>query len=434
MAATIGLESIQVTNRANLQLKLSQALTPDIFQQLQAVELAASIPAVDHLRNIMASPTAGIDAQAVFDTRPIVGAIDRYISSSPELVDLSAKCSIGLDGGEAVSIRQRPNDLILVAHRQRLRLFLNMGDGIELDTGLGCAFDEAVPLVAAIYHIYLEHATALPSTPQPHRRSKKPRLRQLVSHWGLDWFRSLLAADFDDQQELNPATNSKLGRHLGIHRQRQIGYSYVGLVLSLGQISIDQLRGLGDLADQYGDGSLRLTPWQNVILPNALNTDLPNLLSALEKLGLQTDATHPAGSIVACRGKPGCQAAETNSHAHAQELIQQLIDRLDQPLQIHISGCGKGCAHPLGSDIALLGISDDQTENYEIYLRSSNQTFGQRLFPMRPVAEVIKMIDRMINIYQQQRRYPQESFDDFVQRYTLADLHQLFAFPIDSQT
>jgi ferredoxin-nitrite reductase len=434
LAASIGLESIQVTNRANLQLKLSQTLTPDIFQQLQAVKLAAPIPAVDHLRNIMASPTAGIDPQAVLDTRPIVGAIDRYIASHPELVGLSAKCSIGIDGGEAVSIRQRPNDLILVAHRQGLRLFLNMGDGIELDTGLGCGFDDAVPLIAAIYHIYLEHAPALPSTPQQHRRSKKPRLRQLVAHWGLDWFRSLLAAGFDDQQELNPATTSKPGGHLGIHRQRQTGYAYVGLVLPLGQLSIDQLQGLGDLADQYGDSSLRLTPWQNIILPNVLETELPQVIQKLAQLGLPTNAHHPAGSIAACRGKPGCQAAETNSHVHAQELIQQLTARLDQPLQIHVSGCGKGCAHPLGSDIALLGISDEQTEGYEIYLRSGNQTFGHRLFPVMPVEQAMEVIDRLLRIYQQQRRTAQESFDDFVQGHPFADLHQLFALPIDSQT
>ena len=262
-------------------------------------------------------------------------------------------------------------------------------------------------------------------------KRKKPRLRQLVAHWGLDWFHSLLAADFNDQQELNP-TVSKLGGHLGIHRQRQIGYSYVGLILPLGQLSIAQLRGLGDLADQYGDGSLRLTSWQNVILPQVLDTDLPNLLPAIAKLGLQTDANHPAGSIVSCRGKPGCQAAETNSHTHAQELIQQLNGRLDQPLQIHISGCGKGCAHPLGSDISLWGVVDGQTEAYEIYLRLGNQTFGQRLFPMMPVDEVMQMIDRMIAIYQQQRCTAEESFDDFVQRH--ADVHQLFVIPIDSQT
>jgi ferredoxin-nitrite reductase len=433
VATSIGLKSIQVTNRANLQLKLSQALIPDVFEQLQAVGLAAPTPAVDHLRNIMASPTAGIDAQAVFDTRPIVGAIDRYIASHPELVGLSAKFSIGIDGDEAVSIRQRPNDVILVAHRQGWRLFLNMGNGVELDTGLGCAFDEAVPLVAAIHHIYLKHAAALPSMPQPHRRSKKPRLRQLVEHWGLDWFRSLLTADFQDGHESIPTKIGGSGGHLGIHRQRQTGYSYVGLILPLGQLSIDQLRSLNDLADQYGDGHLRLTPWQNVILPNVLNTDLPNLLPALAKIGLQTDATHPAGSIVACRGKPRCQAAETNSHTHAQELIQQLIDRLDQPLQIHISGCGKGCAHPLGSDIALWGIADGQSEGYEIYLRSGNQTFGQQLFPMMPVDKVIEMIDRMIHIYQQYRT-AQESFDDFVQRHPISELHQLFDIQIDSQT
>jgi ferredoxin-nitrite reductase len=434
LATSIGLKSIQVTNRANFQLKLSQALTPDIFQQLQAVGLAAPTPAVDHLRNIMASPTAGIDAQALIDTRPIVGAIDQYISHSPHLVGLSAKFSIGLDGGEMVSIRQRPNDLILVAHSQGWRLFLNMGDGVELDTGLGCPVDNCVSLVAHIHQIYLEHAAALPSSPQQHRRSQKPRLRQLVTHGGLDWFRSLLAADFDDRHQLNLQTISKPGAHLGIHRQRETGYSYVGLIVPVGQLSINQLRSLGDLANQYGDGSLRLTPWQNVIIPNVLNCDLPNLIQALKKSGLPTNVNHPAGSIAACRGKPGCQAAETNSYTHAQVLIQKMIDRLDQHLQIHVSGCGKGCAHPLGSDIALLGISDGSIEGYEIYLRSGNQTFGQRLFPVMPVHQAIEMIDRLIRIYQQQRRTAQESFDDFVQRHPISDLHQLFAIQIDSQT
>jgi ferredoxin-nitrite reductase len=434
LATQVGLESVQVTNRANLQLKLTAALTPDLLQQLADAELAAPIAVVDHLRNIMASPTAGVDTQAVFDTRPIVWAIDRYIASHPELVGLSAKCSIGIDGGEAVSIRQRPNDLILVARRQGLRLFLNMGDGLELDTGLGCAFDDAVQLVAAVYHIYLEHVTALPTTLQPHRRSKKPRLRQLVAHWGLDWFRSLLASNFDDVHEFMPANVSKPGSHLGIHRQRQTGYAYLGLVLSLGQISIDQLHSLGHLAYQYGDGSLRLTPWQNVILPHVLDTELPNLIQALEELGLQTNAHHPAGSIAACRGKPGCQAAETDSHTHAQILIQRLIDKLDQPLQIHISGCAKGCAHPLGSDIALLGVSNGQIEGYEIYRRSGNKTFGQLLFSVMPVERAIEMIDRMILIYQQQRHTTSESFAAFIQRHSLSDLHQLFAIPIDSQT
>jgi ferredoxin-nitrite reductase len=434
LAASMGVESIQVTNRANLQLKLSQALPPDVLQQLQAVGLAAPNPAVDHLRNIMASPTAGIDGQALIDTRPIVGAIDRYISHRPDLVGLSAKFSIGLDGGEMVSIRQRPNDLILVAHRQGWRLFLNMGDGVELDTRLGCMVDNCVSLIAQIHQIYLEYAAALPSAPQQRRRSHQPRLRQLVAHWGLDWFRSLLASNFDDQHQLTPPMISKPGAHLGIHSQRATGYSYAGLILHLGQLSIDQLHGLGDLADQYGDGSLRLTPWQNILLPNVLDCDLPNIIQALEKSGLSTNANHPAGSIAACRGQPGCQAAETNSHAHAQILIQKMITQLDQPLQIHISGCGKGCAHPLGSDIALLGVVDGSIEGYEIYLQSGNQTFGQRLFPMMPVEKAIEMIDRMIRIYHQQRRTVQESFGDFVQRHPISDLHQLFAIQIDSQT
>jgi ferredoxin-nitrite reductase len=433
VAASIGLKSLQVTNRANLQLKLATALTPAIFQQLQAVGIAGAIAEVDHLRNIMASPTAGLDTQALFDTRPIVQELDRYISNNPELVGLSPKFSIGIDGGESLSIRPCPNDVMLVAEGQGLRLFCNMGNGLELDTGLVCQVDDSVALVQTICQIYLDNAAAVTIEANPYRRSRQPRLRQLIAHGGLDWWVEQLTRSFPGHlsigQRRKPSSGfnpGQEGAHLGPQQQRQAGYSYLGLVLPLGQLSIAQLRGLGKLATQYGSGSLRLTPWQNAILPDVLDTDLPQLLLELPRYGLQADPSQPAGSIAACRGKLGCQAAATHSQEHARALMQQLSDGLDRPLCIHVSGCAKGCAHPYGSDIALLGVTDGQTEGYEIYLRSSNQIFGQLIYPFMPVAQAIETVERMIRVYQRERRSAQESWPDFIDRYALTDLHQLF--------
>jgi ferredoxin-nitrite reductase len=72
-----GSAAIQVTNRANLQIRsVHIAPTADVFQILQTLGLAAQNPSIDHLRNVMTSPTAGIDSQELIDTRPLVQAID----------------------------------------------------------------------------------------------------------------------------------------------------------------------------------------------------------------------------------------------------------------------------------------------------------------------------------------------------------------------
>lgn len=102
-----GSEIIQVTNRANLQIRSTHPPTPEIFQTLQDLSLAAHNPSVDHLRNVMTSPTAGIDPQELIDTRSLVRGLDAYIQSHLELAGLPTKFSVGIDGGGAIGIGTR---------------------------------------------------------------------------------------------------------------------------------------------------------------------------------------------------------------------------------------------------------------------------------------------------------------------------------------
>jgi ferredoxin-nitrite reductase len=173
-----------ITNRGNLQFRAAALPTAQVLQRLQRVGLAAQVPQLDRFRNIMASPTAGIDPLAVMDTRELVGQIDRYISSQPELAQLSAKFSIGIDGGESVSIRQRPNDLCLVASSDGLRLLWRTPLG-QVDSAL--VWENGVAAVAAIAHWYRQQSlAALSNQDNPHRRSQRPRLRQFLTPTGVD--------------------------------------------------------------------------------------------------------------------------------------------------------------------------------------------------------------------------------------------------------
>src|SRR5215510_3989812 len=182
-----------MTNRASLQIRAVRTVPPTtMLTTFQTTGLAASRASVDHLRNIMASPTAGIDPQAVIDTRALVTALDRAIVEHEEFAGLPAKFSVGCDGGEAVSVRNRPNDIWLVATTDQrpgtdvspsvfFRLYLNGGQGQELDTGLLLRPEECTPTVVAMAHAYLAYMESC----APGTTGKKPRLRQVVAQQGV---------------------------------------------------------------------------------------------------------------------------------------------------------------------------------------------------------------------------------------------------------
>jgi ferredoxin-nitrite reductase len=412
-AAKLGAVDLQVTNRSNIQLLLKSLDQAD-FLSLQAVGLAAPIAAVDRFRNIMASPTAGIDPQMLVDTRPLVKSIDSYISNSPHLTGLSAKFSVGIDGGEALSIGQRPNDILLLARPSGLRLMLGMSDGQMLDTRLIWGLGQGVEVFATLSDLYLQHAGSVTPLPSKHRRSNKPRFRHLVEQWGLDW---LWANCPGTELTKEPVVISPVVyQHLGIHSQLQSEYFYLGIALPLGRLTLEQFKGVAEIAAVYGSGEIRLTPWQNIILPN-LPAIQPVIL-ALEQLGLSINSKHAAGSIAACRGTVGCAAAVIDSQNHALAAIRQLT--ITAPLQIHISGCDKGCAQPVASDIALKGTS----QGYEIYLHESGTIFGRYLYAAMSADRALITIQKMLQAHQ--AHSPTTSFRDFTDRHDLSTLLQLF--------
>jgi ferredoxin-nitrite reductase len=380
-------QTVLITNRANLQLRSVVSIHSQL-EALQAIGLAGKIPEVDHLRNIMLSPTAGIDVQAKLDSRPIARQLDEYISGNIQMATLSAKFSIGIDAGESVAIRHRQNDIWLVAiDAENLRLVLGS------DTGIAFPVADTIAVVEAIALLYAQHAAQIPSRETAHRRSPKPRLRDLIQHRGMNWFVSQLQStctvSLNHVDRTTPPPLTPNYQHLGIHPQEQSGLCYVGVVVTLGQIDRRQLKGLATIAETYGSQELRLTPWQNVIIPGVLAHDRQAVSQALEDLGLSCQENHPAGAIVACSGRSGCAAAHTDAQDDARMILQGLTQRIN----IHVSGCAKACAQPFASDIALMGVADGE---YEIYSRDGNQPFGQLIHTAMPAAQAIAIVEKIV--------------------------------------
>jgi ferredoxin-nitrite reductase len=443
-AEQMGDAYLQITNRANLQIRsVHMVAPPPMLSTFQDVGLAAPLSKVDHLRNIMASPTAGIDPQALIDARPLVTALDHTIVQHEEFAGLPAKFSVGFDGGEGVSVRHHPNDIWLVATTDQrpgveeyfpasFRLLFNAGQRQELDTGLLVRPEECVPLVVAIVQVYLTHVEL--ANPPP--TGKKPRLRQVIAQQGINWYleqlRRLLPFMLPQQPVVvaRSADVAPHSRHLGAHPQRQQGLSYLGVVAPLGRLAIQQFRELADLAQEYGRGTLRLTPWQNVLIPDVRNERVPALRQAIEQLGLHDSSTHPWSALVACTGNRGCHASATDTTGHAVELANHLAEygRLDQPVNIHLSGCTKSCAQHHRSDIALVGITvqqgDATVEGYRVHVGAAEQPFGRVLSEAVPATDIPALMARLLQVYRDHRHTVDEPFGVFADRSSIPTLQE----------
>jgi ferredoxin-nitrite reductase len=425
---------VQVTNRANLQIRgLAENIHPDVFSNLQKLGISSRLLEIDPIRNIMASPTAGIDPQQLLDTRPLVQAFDNYLQSHPELAALSPKFSVGFDGGELVSICDRRNDITLVAqhspaHDYSFRLYLNLDGKNSFDTGV-VIWANYLSVLAALTQVYLTYCSSQPQS------QRKPRLRHLLADWGVEAYLEKVECYLELTWQRMTEERTQVGQnynHLGIHQQHQPGLSYIGIALPLGRLASQQLRELADLAQIYGNGTIRLTPWQNLLLSDLPNSQLPEIKQCLGLREFNWEATRLDSTMVACAGSTGCASAATDTQSQALALARDFRQRLklDQPINIHFSGCEKSCAQHHPSDIALVG-NQAMIDSYDVYVGTGESSFGRQILQAVGAAQIPGLIEQLLRIYQEKRSActkatlsPFESFQVFINRQNLAELQQ----------
>ncbi len=355
---------IEATNRSNLQIRgVKAGAEQALIDALLAAGLGAGSPGADDVRNLMVSPLAGIDSSALVDVSPLATQILGLLQDKSHFHALSPKFALLLDGGEAMAMLEHPHDLWLSA----------MGNGNHAQFAFGLAGcpprsgDDtpalaAVPraqapaLVEAVLELFLELATP-EQTRMRHLLAGHPpgdlllRLQQRLE------FPLLPAGDWQ-----RPAPQPFA--HLGIREGR-----HVGGAPTLGRLNAAQLIALADLADQQGDGSLRLTPWQSIVLPNA--EDAGAVLRAMQDLGLATDAQEPLARLIACTGSAGCAKGLADTKADALALSPLL----PPGAVAHLSGCPRSCAAAHVAPFTLLAVAPGR---YDLFQRGG-EGFGRLL-------------------------------------------------------
>lgn len=452
IAEQLGGNYVDVTNRANLQIReINTEINPQVLLLLQNVGLGSSNSQVDHIRNIMTSPIAGIDPQELIDTRPFAKAWDDYIAIHPHLGRLSAKFSVCFDGGGKFRVCDRPNDIAFVATLINgcvyFRLYLSVGEKGEtpVDVGILVKPEECLLVLVALADVYLQNSHVDNSKIKSDR---KLRLREVIKILSIEGYlrevEALISKVITPNSDpiLHPSrqdfgivkseVNPSQYQHIGIHPQSQPDLVYIGVVLPLGRLQTQQLRGLAALATCYGSGKIRLTPWQNLLITDIRDRVVPEVENKITQLGLDYSVNNIKSAMVACSGTKGCKSAATDTKTHALSLVKQLEQglNLDLPINIHFTGCEKSCAQHGKSDITLLGVKivskTETSEAYRVYVGDGEEKFGRELYQNVTITELPQLIEQILKMYQINRQNNYEPFREFVNRYAIAELKQLF--------
>ncbi|WP_162030881.1 MULTISPECIES: NirA family protein [unclassified Lentimonas] len=447
IAENFGGGYLDLTTRGNTQVR--EILPKDTIATLTSLDelgLTAKGSGADNLRNVTASPTSGFDPEEVLDVLPYARSMHHYILNNRDLYGLPRKFNISFDNGGRVSVCADTNDIAFYAVR------VGEGKGVEpgvyfrvqlcgitghkqfaSDCGILIKPSQAVPLAAAMIRVFIENGDRT--------NRKKSRLKYLVDNWGQAKFLSETEKKITfelprialDQCEPRGATMQH--GHIGVYDEKESGFNYIGVVVPVGRMMPRQVRAIAKLADTYGRGDIRLTAWQNLIIPGIKDADVEAVKAAILEMGFHYKATTVSGGLIACTGSAGCKFAASNTKSHAVQLAKYLESEieLDQPINIHLTGCHHSCAQHYIGDIGLIGakvkIDGESVEGYSVVLGGGvdeRQAIAHEVFSGTAFDDLKPLLLNVLKTYQT-KRLKQETFFAFSRRHTAEELRELFA-------
>ena len=452
-----------LTTRGNLQLReVGAHAAPALLMGLYDLGLTSRGAGADNIRNVTATPTSGFDPRELCDVCPQARALHHYILHSRDLYGLPRKFNVAFDSGGQVSVAGATNDIALRAVRipeQAAGAGVSAGGGAgsaELapgvyfrvllggitghgsfgsDAGIVVPPERCVAVVAAMLRVF---AAAGDRT-----NRKRARLKYVLERWGIERFvaeteallgRALSRLPLEQCAEPGPVVR---GAHVGVHRQRQPEFNWVGAGVPGGRLSADRMAALADLAERYGTGELRLTVFQNPLIPHVAERDTAVLAAELERIGLSASPSSYAAGTVACTGNAGCKYAMTDTKGTAVALARHLERSapLDGPINIHVTGCPNSCAQHYCGDIGLLGVGSTvdgaAVEAYNVLFgggMDQEQALAEEAYRAVPAAQLAALLTRVMHAYQAHRR-ADESFNEFIRRRGVAAVTRLAGEP-----
>jgi sulfite reductase (NADPH) hemoprotein beta-component len=482
-----------VTTRQNVQFHFLRLHDVEpVMHRLAEAGLTTREACGSAVRNVVACPDAGVAADELFDVTPYAEALTRFFLRHPLAAALPRKFKIAFEGcpvdhaltaindlgwkarfngagqrgfrvtvGGGTSILPRSGELlydflpageILEVTEAVLQVFHDRGDFkhkqrnrlkfLMRDMGFAAwraAFEEARGAIRARGGVRLPFDPQRPPVEDaPSCRSTAPTARDVSAR---------VSAARLKGPGLRPAVGPTLPVAGGTYErwlrtnvrpQKQAGFAIATATLPLGDVTGPQLRVLADLAEAYGDGTVRTTLEQDLALRWVRTSDLPALHERLAAAGLGLPDARTLADVTSCPGAETCRIAVTQSRGLGQLLGEWLRSRPDlvaaaPGLDVKISGCPNGCGQHhiagLGFQGSVRRLGDSVLPQYFVMLGGGVSASGARFARLAakiPARRVTQAVERLLALYVRERETG-EPAEAFFARVDLARVKPLLA-------
>jgi sulfite reductase (ferredoxin) len=439
--------SADITVRQNIQLHwVAIEDLPDVLETLFDADLTSMSTCGDVTRNITGCPLAGLEAHELCDASPLISQVTELLVGNGDFYNLPRKYKISISGCRDWCNYPEINDLSFtpavreIDGSREVGFSIRVGGGLSTDPHLAVRinafvrWEQVVPVTRAVSELFRDSASL-------RENRERARLKFLFLQHG--WTAKSFLEEVERRLgfELDPAVPEHIPvdvfrDHVGVHAQKQPGLFYVGAAVLRGRISPQQMRAAADLAEHYGNGELRTTNTQNLVIVNVPQAQTAVVAHGLGAAGLPVAASTFWRGAVACTGTEFCKLAITETKSFTRWLVEELEERVpvfDQQLRINVTGCPNSCGQHRLADIGLEGkkVKVDGVMQ-DAYYFCLGGAVGEHAGFARPVGyrcrahEVPEAIARLLRIYLATRSLG-ETLRPFLARHSEAELRTFLA-------
>jgi ferredoxin-nitrite reductase len=444
-----------VTTRANLQVReIPPKHAVALIEGIQDLGLCSRGSGADNIRNVTGTPTAGIDPQELLDTRDYAREWHYHILNDRSLTGLPRKFNVAFDGAGKIAVLEDTNDIAFAAIEVKDGFGVEPGIWFRLGiggitghkdfakaTGIVVKPADATKVADAIVRVFIDLGDRT--------NRLKARLKYVIDGIGMEKLLTLVEEKLGrtltrvTPEALQPRPVFDRTAHIGVHKQKQAGLNWIGVALPLGKVTCEQMRGLAKIAQDLGDGDIRLTVWQNLLISGVSDDKVALATAAIAAIGLAIKTSELRAGLIACTGRAGCKFGNADTKRTAAGIADWCdpLVPVETPINIHLTGCHHSCAQHYISDIGLIGAriavdhSDDTVDGFHVFTGGGfgpQADVGQEVFHDITAEDAPKTIEKLLKAYMSHRTSPDETFLSFSRRHDGETLRRLAEAEVSS--
>jgi sulfite reductase beta subunit-like hemoprotein len=456
-----------VTTRQNIQMH--HIPLPDVatlMRQIAEAGLSSREGCGNTMRNVTGDPRAGTLQDELFDITPYAGAYVRYFVRHPTTQAMPRKVKTAFTANDQDNAITQIHDMAFTPReRDGVRgVEIRVGGGTSIMPRLAPVLYEFVELDNGDYLKVTEACMRIFDRQDFLRVNRaRARIKVLVDKVGIDAFRDMVEEELEgdwvserdfsldeiffdvDEEALAPEAGVQYASPNGDRRefdhflesnvapQRQDGFVTVEAKIRRGDLTPEQLRGVGEIMRRYSGGAARTTVHQNLVLRWVREESVYEVWQGLRELELGDPGADEISDVVSCPGTDSCKLGITSSMGLNQAVQDRIVqmgvsDPLTRRMHIKMSGCPNGCSQHHIADIGFYGASikvgGKTIPAYIAHIGGKYEggevRYGQRLKARLPAKRVPEAVERWVRFYESDRQ-DGELFPAFVDRVGAAE-------------